>query len=36
MLPLGNRVQQKLEALIDKHMDSIGMQQYSRKVGFLS
>jgi prolyl-tRNA synthetase len=26
MLPLGNRVQQKLEALIDKHMDSIGMQ----------
>jgi prolyl-tRNA synthetase len=26
MLPLGNRVQQKLEALIDKHMDSIGTQ----------
>lgn len=26
MLPLGNRVQQKLEALIDKHMESIGMQ----------
>jgi prolyl-tRNA synthetase len=25
MLPLGNRVQQKLEALIDKHMESIGM-----------
>jgi prolyl-tRNA synthetase len=27
MLPLGNRVQQKLEALIDKHMESIGMQK---------
>jgi prolyl-tRNA synthetase len=25
MLPLGNRLQQKLEALIDKHMETLGM-----------
>ncbi|KAH0388228.1 prolyl-tRNA synthetase, partial [Aureobasidium melanogenum] len=29
MLPLGNRVQQKLEALIDKHMESIGAAKVS-------
>lgn len=29
MLPLGNRVQQKLEGLIDKHMESIGMKPQS-------
>lgn len=31
MLPLGNRVQQKLEALIDKHMESIGMQKVLKR-----
>ncbi|KAI5205325.1 prolyl-tRNA synthetase [Aureobasidium subglaciale] len=29
MLPLGNRVQQKLEGLIDKHMESIGAAKVS-------
>lgn len=34
MLPLGNRVQQKLEGLIDKHMETIGMEMaVLREVG---
>lgn len=29
MLPLGRRVQDKLEALIDKHMSTLGEQYHS-------
>lgn len=39
MLPLGLRVQDKLERLIDKHMRSVGMPPYAfcaRKYNFLN